>query len=83
MNKENCALKLVDEIILYYDARSKKHQITNPTVCSHIAFKEIFVFFLQQVAYFSLNSIYCLDLVKEKQFSFLWVGNEELFKLKG
>ena len=28
MNKENCALKLVDEIILYYDARAKKHQIT-------------------------------------------------------
>ena len=28
MNKENCTLKLVDEIILYYDARSKKHQIT-------------------------------------------------------
>ena len=28
MNKENCALKLVDEIIRYYDARSKKHQIT-------------------------------------------------------
>ena len=27
VNKENCALKLVDEIILYYDARSKKHQI--------------------------------------------------------
>ena len=27
MNKENCALKLVNEIILYYDARSKKHQI--------------------------------------------------------
>ena len=26
MNKENCALKLVEEIILYYDARSKKHQ---------------------------------------------------------
>jgi len=24
-----CALKLVEEIILYYDARSKKHQITN------------------------------------------------------
>ena len=29
MNKENCALKLVDEIILYYDARSKKYQTTN------------------------------------------------------
>ena len=27
MNKENCALKLVDEMILYYDARSKIHQI--------------------------------------------------------
>ena len=26
MNKENCALKLVDEIILYYDSRSKKHK---------------------------------------------------------
>ena len=25
-NKENCALNLVDEIIIYYDARSKKHQ---------------------------------------------------------
>ena len=29
MNKENCALKVVDEIILYYDARSKKHQNTH------------------------------------------------------
>ena len=29
MNKENCALKLADEISLYYDARSKKHQIKN------------------------------------------------------
>ena len=29
MNKENCALKLVDEIILYYDERSKIHQIIN------------------------------------------------------
>jgi len=27
MNKENCALKLFDEIILYYNARSKKHKI--------------------------------------------------------
>ena len=25
----NCALKLDEEIILYYDARSKKHQINN------------------------------------------------------
>ena len=25
----NCALKLVEEIILYYGARSKKHQITD------------------------------------------------------
>ena len=34
MNKENCALKLVDEINLYYDARSKKHQISY-TVCTN------------------------------------------------
>jgi len=27
MNKENSALKLVNEIILYYDERSKKHHI--------------------------------------------------------
>ena len=33
MNKENCALKLVDEIILYYDARSKKHQIGMRYLC--------------------------------------------------
>ena len=26
MNEENCALKLVHEIILYYDARSEKHK---------------------------------------------------------
>ena len=26
MNKENCALKLVDKITLYYDARLKKHK---------------------------------------------------------
>ena len=35
MNKENCALKLVDEIILYYDARSKKLQITATCFGSH------------------------------------------------
>ena len=30
-----CTLKLVEEIILYYDARSKKHQITYFTLlCS-------------------------------------------------
>jgi len=28
----NCALKLDEEIILYYDARSKKHQITKYSV---------------------------------------------------
>ena len=33
MNKENCALNLVNEIILYYDARSKKHQNAH-CVCS-------------------------------------------------
>ena len=28
VNKENCALKLVDELILYYDTRSKKHEMS-------------------------------------------------------
>ena len=41
MNKENCALKLVDEIILYYDARWKKYQI------------ELIVFVRILVGYFS------------------------------
>ena len=34
MNKENCALNLVDEIILYYDARSNKRQKTCITYCT-------------------------------------------------
>ena len=34
MNKENCALKLVDKIILYYDARSKKHHIAIVFYCT-------------------------------------------------
>ena len=38
MNKKNCALKLVDEIILYYDVRSKKHQITTFSVSQFLAF---------------------------------------------
>ena len=38
MNKENCALKLVDEIILYYDARSKKHRI-DPNLLKEIRFR--------------------------------------------
>ena len=33
MNKENCALKLVDEIILYYDARSKNIKKSLRIVC--------------------------------------------------
>ena len=33
LRAENCALKLVDEIILYYDARSKKHQIDVSYLC--------------------------------------------------
>ena len=31
----NCALKLVEEIILYYDARSKKHKKNNNHVQCH------------------------------------------------
>ena len=42
MNKENCGLKLVDEIILYYDARSKKYQ--------KIVFERVYVPFIRQTA---------------------------------
>ena len=31
----NCAIKLVEEIVLYYDARSKKHQSTLRHIMSH------------------------------------------------
>ena len=41
MNKKNCALKLVDEIILHYDARSKKHQIT-----FHLGYKNQSVYYV-------------------------------------
>ena len=43
VNKENCALKLVDEIILYYDARSKKH-------------KKIYILYIKYFTYFKTNS---------------------------
>ena len=39
MNKENCALKLVNEIILYYDARSKKHQILTSILTIFLFFR--------------------------------------------
>ena len=52
MNKENCALKLVDEIILYYAARSKKHQIS----------VTMFLFSLKTAA---LNHIYRLQFTNK------------------
>ena len=36
MNKENCALKLVEEITLYYDARSKKLQNIYKNIEMHL-----------------------------------------------
>ena len=36
MNKDNCALKLVDEVILYYDAQSKKYQ-KQPCIISKVS----------------------------------------------
>ena len=35
-NKENCALKLVDEIIIYYDARSKNIKLLNKYVVLNV-----------------------------------------------
>jgi hypothetical protein len=40
---ENCALNLANEIILYYDARSKKHQITPAMVLWNYCFKLYFM----------------------------------------
>ena len=42
MNKENCVLKLFDEIILYYDARSKNFKISviDPQVSTSKPLKE-------------------------------------------
>ena len=64
MNKENCALNLVDEIILYYDARSKKHQITilclQPSLsypaCKSNALYYILLLACQAITYFSALS---------------------------
>ena len=48
-----CALKLVEEIILYYDARSKKHQITE--IFSFIFF--IFIRVDELCLFLIINSI--------------------------
>ena len=48
MNKENCTLKFVDEIILYYDARSKKHQKAG--VCQ----------FIHQTGNFTISQLFSL-----------------------
>ena len=56
MNKENCALKLVDEIILYYDARSKKHQ----NVCRVYMYG--FIWFTEQTLITALNIMNTMNL---------------------
>ena len=48
----NCALKLVEEIILYYDARSKRHQkklcnlLSMSNYFHKILFKILILFFI-------------------------------------
>jgi len=42
----NCALKLVNEIILYYDARSKKHQILKLFHFKNFSLTSIMLFML-------------------------------------
>ena len=48
MNKENCALKLVDEIILYYDARSKKHKKNENKSLQFLKLKITVLFLVQR-----------------------------------
>ena len=43
MNKENCALKLVDEIILYYDARSKKYKMAESSEKGYIDTEKLII----------------------------------------
>ena len=54
----NCALKLVEEIILYYDARSKKHQIKLVyfDLCKHIIY--YLCIFARSICCFSYYSQY-------------------------
>ena len=56
MNKENCALKLVDEIILYYDARSKKRQINSLVVYCNFDEYRMVLFLIQHQRKRILNS---------------------------
>ena len=37
----NCALKLVEEIILYYDARSNKHQVVVGNFIGNFEYTEL------------------------------------------
>jgi len=63
----NCALSLVEEIILYYDARSKKHQKDNVTlwrvrltiVAVKITMLYVYIVFDVRVAVNSINVVYC------------------------
>ena len=55
MNRENCALKLVDEIILYNDARSKKHQIANVCHCTRFKIDAL----IQRAPSVTHNNSYC------------------------
>ena len=63
MNKENFALKLVEEIILYYNARSKKHRILGVYEC----FNRITVF----IVWLELNAISSIRL-SQREYSESW-----------
>ena len=54
MNKENCALKLIDEIILFYDARSKKHQHCNFRFCNHQVHRDFLITLYLDLNFFPL-----------------------------
>ena len=38
---KNCALKLVNDIIIYYDARSKKHQMYSCLLRAHLGLTRV------------------------------------------
>ena len=67
MNKENCALKLVNEIILYYDARSKKHQIFE------LNFALKLIIYLQKIFVCSLKYFLKNSKIKNSHMNFHWL----------
>ena len=67
MNKENCVLKLVDKIIVYYDARSKnikKHQILYLNIFrKSVENVRVSLKYDKNVGYLMWRTVYICDII--------------------